>query len=93
VRWNDGVQNRSLTLTKAQPGTTYEIYIQHTPLFLQPGATTPHDELAQFYRIIPEVLGTARFTFTVVDDRPPIERGSPDIPCQVLKLNGPGGGG
>jgi hypothetical protein len=93
VRFNDGVQERALTLTKGQPGTTYEIYIQHTPLFIQPGAATGHDELAQFYRVIPEIPGTGRFTFAVVDERPPDEKGSPDIPCQVLKLNGPGGGG
>jgi hypothetical protein len=96
VTWNDGgPDDRVLTLTKSTMGITYEIYIQHTPLFQQPGVVTGHDEIAQFYRIIPEVPGGDRFTFGVVDAPlgPPPDTGSPDIPCQVLKLNGPGGGG
>lgn len=93
MRWNDGIQNRTLTLTKSNAGITYEVYVQHTPLFIQPGDVGAHDELGQFYRIIPEVAGGSRFTFAAVDDPLVPETGSPDIPCQVGKLNGPGGGG
>ena len=93
MRWNDGVQNRTLTLTKSSQGITYEVYIQHTPLFMQPGDLAGHDELNQFYRIMPEVAGSGRFTFGVVDSPLVPETGSPEIPCQVGKLNGPGGGG
>lgn len=93
MRWSDGVQNRTLTLTKSTQGATYEVYIQHTPLFMQRGDLAGHDELNQFYRIMPEVLGNNRFTFGVVDDPQPHDTGSPEIPCQVGKLNGPGGGG
>lgn len=95
VTWNDGTGDRVLTLTKSA-GFTYEIYVQHTPLFVQPGDATAHDEMTQFYRIIPEVAGGDRFTFAVVDaplGPIPPDKGSPDIPCQILKLNGPGGGG
>jgi hypothetical protein len=94
VRFNDGVRDRTLTLTKSV-GITYEIYIQHTPLFMQPNDLAAHDELAQFYRVIPEVLGPGRFSFALVDAPlgPLPDTGSPEIPCQVGKLNGPGGGG
>jgi hypothetical protein len=60
---------------------------------MQPGDLGGHDELNQFYRIMPEIGGPNRFTFAAVDDPLLPETGSPDIPCQVGKLNGPGGGG
>jgi hypothetical protein len=93
LKWNDGTQPRVLTLTKSSEGATYEVYIQHTPLYVQRGDMGAHDELGQFYRVIPEVAGNDRFTFGAVDDPLVPETGSPEIPCQVGKLNGPGGGG
>ena len=90
LRWNDGVRNRTLTLTKSTEGATYEIYVQHTPLFMNDGEQLGHDELGEFYRVIPEVSMGDRFTFRTADE-PQGEKGTPNIPCQVMTLDGPGG--
>jgi hypothetical protein len=93
MRWNDGSQEQVLTLTKT-PGTTYEIYIQNAPLY-QPssGPEIYHDELVEYYKVIPTTGAKFQLTpippATPVGEEPPGEEGSPDIPCQVMVLDGP----
>jgi hypothetical protein len=56
------------------------------------------DELAEYYKMLPEIPQTipnqppARFKLVpVIPDTPaPGDKGTPDIPCQVMMLNGPG---
>ncbi len=108
LRWQDGTQeeDRVLTLTKT-PDTTYEIYIENTPLFQvtpPPAELENRDELIEFYKVIqaiPPVPPLTRFKFAPdipedglgpeSDSAHPIEseKGSPSIPCQVMRLDGP----
>lgn len=59
LRWKDGTQeaDRVLTLTKSAQGATYEIYVENTPLYteLDPSNPSVHDELIEYYKVIPEI--------------------------------------
>jgi len=92
LKWNDGVQERICTLTKSLAGATHEIYIENTPLFIQPNPMdlSQFEELTHYYKVIPEISAGARFKLEPM----PIaggDVGSPDIPCQPMTLDGPGG--
>jgi len=98
ISWTEGTEPRSLNLTKSLDGTTYEIYIENTPRFVQIPVPRPSDlsafeELIHYYKVIPtdQVPSNARFTLKPVDDPTPGQKGSPTIPCQVTILDGPGG--
>jgi hypothetical protein len=86
-----------VTLEK-DDNTTHEIYINNTPLYLDPPADTrdealkQFDELIEYYKIIPrsEVPPEMRFQLVPVNPLQPLpgQSGTPDIPCQVMMLNG-----
>jgi hypothetical protein len=94
LRWQDGTRERDRTLTLSKMADTfYEIYIENTPLFLDEPrqADLPNmDELAEYYKVIPQIPAGNR-RFKLVPELYPGEgdRGSPDIPCQVMTLDGP----
>ena len=95
IRWTEGTEPRTLTLTKSLDGTTYEVYIENTPRFVvvpNPADLSAFEELVHFYKVIPtaQVPTGAKFTLKPVDD-PDGQKGSPTIPCQVVTLDGPGG--
>ncbi len=82
LSWQDGTQeeDRVLTLTKAT-GSTYEIYIENTPLYRN--APNPNqsqfpefDELIEYYRVVTEILpttlGTSPARFKLIPTRSPI---------------------
>ncbi len=84
-------------------GTTHEIYINNTPLFVDPppGIISDEelkqfDELVEYYKIIPvtEVPQDARFQLVPVNPVRSLpghgQTGTPDIPCQVMLLDGAG---
>lgn len=91
--------DNGVTLEK-RDNTTHEIYINNTPLFLDPPADTSDsglakfDELAEYYKVISisEVPVEMQFQLVPVNPVPPLpgQHGTPDIPCQVMLLNGPG---
>jgi hypothetical protein len=96
LKWTDGSEPRSHSLTRGLPGITYEVYVQNTPLF-QPDPQKPEDyaafeELVHYYKIIPGIESAARFTLE--PSNVPLEEGesgTPTIPCQVLRLDWPDG--
>lgn len=94
LRWNDGNEERTLTLTKSNDAT-YEIYVENTPLFVQmdPLNLSRHEELIHYYKVIQEISSTTRGAgFSLVPSRDPAfagETGSPSIPCQAMILDGP----
>jgi len=95
IRWTEGTEPRTLTLTKSSDNTTYEVYIENTPKFVvvpNPSDLSAFEELVHFYKVIPtaEVSPAAKFTLKPVDV-PAGQTGSPTIPCQVMTLDGPGG--
>ena len=96
IRWTEGTEPRTLTLTKTMDGSTYEVYIENTPKFVvapaPPADLSAFEELVHFYKVIPtgQVASAARFTLKPVDV-PTGQAGSPTIPCQVMILDGPGG--
>ena len=101
MHWQDGTRedDRVLTLDKV-PGTHYEIYIENSPLFLDPptpAELASRDELIEYYKLLPGVpafpLGRR---FRLVPEPAPVpddgDLGSPSVPCQVVTLDEPGGG-
>jgi hypothetical protein len=71
---------------------TYEVYVTNDPLF-DPNAfspvVSPHDELAEYYRVLPGVRPQERFTLTQLPvtaspESPSGDRGSPRIPCMPV---------
>ena len=96
IRWQDGTQERDRTLTLSKMAdTVYEVYIENTPLFLDEPrqADLPNfDELVQYYKVIPQIPPTPNRRFKLVPELRPGEadQGSPEIPCQVMTLDGPG---
>lgn len=80
LSWQDGSQeeDRVLTLTKSTQGSTYEIYIENTPLYedLDPSSDlSKHDELIEYYKVIPEIPQSARFKFAPPPPHPRIVNG------------------
>jgi len=96
IRWTEGTEPRTLTLTKSLEGATYEVYIENTPTFVvvpNPSDLSAFEELVHYYKVIPtdQVSSTARFTLTPFDETEG-QTGSPTIPCQAMTLDGPGSG-
>jgi hypothetical protein len=97
LNWQGPVTERdhALTLVK-QTNTTHEIYINNAPLFLNEvndnEDLTRFDELIEYYKLIrlSEVALADRFTLVPATPTMPtgLEGGSPDIPCQVMRLDG-----
>lgn len=90
-------QDSTVTLEKA-PNTIHEIYINNSPLFLDPPeprneVLAGFDELIEYYKLILQSEVDPRERFTLVPEVPDPPRGgeagSPDIPCQVFRLDGP----
>ncbi len=89
IAWNDGTGERELPLGSV-PNGFHEIYVEHTPLFLDPNVAIGHDELAEYYKVL-DVPQASRFTFTTVRENPsPFDKGTPTIPCQIVRLDEPG---
>lgn len=93
LEWQAPTVAGSVSLRK-EPNTTHEIYINNAPLFLGPPPNAP-DELAKFeelrdyYKVLNVPLGRPNTTFELVPTRLGDDTGSPSIPCQVHRLDGP----
>jgi hypothetical protein len=81
VRWRLHGTDVSLKLEKSTE-FHYEIYINNEPLFeddSQPGPS--HDELEEYFKILPDVPEGERFSLTFPDPVPDPNRGSSRTPC------------
>ncbi len=96
LKWiHDGAE-RTLTLTKSMPDERHEIYIENTPLYdYTANDLEKHEELKEFYKMIPTIPDGERFTLKAFDPTAPTpndgELGTPSIPCQVMRLDHPDG--
>jgi hypothetical protein len=92
VTWNNGVEgaDKVLTLSKPTGGVSHEIYIENTPLYQESTLTPPptHSELIEYYKVLPDITGDARFNLEPSADPAPGQEGTPDIPCQSGVLDG-----
>jgi hypothetical protein len=89
VVWRLNGKPKSLPLTRLAVGLSYEIYISNDPLF-EEATLSPHDELAEYYKILPGVPTSDRFSM----DFPPAppgqltakrdDRGSIRTPCMCV---------
>jgi hypothetical protein len=103
MKWQDATQEQDRTLSLPKlAGTFYEIYIENTPLFLNPPSEAElarRDEFIEYYKLLPDVpaVPLGRRFAVVPEIRPsdgaqPLQEGTPEVPCQVVRLDGPGGG-
>jgi hypothetical protein len=88
----------TVTLNKAA-NTTHEIYINNTPLFLdsareladpESGELLEFEELKDCYKLVTGVLTPNQFKLIPTllrDGSEPGQEGSPDIPCQIHRLD------
>ena len=89
LTWHDGVQERVLPLEKPPQNGFHEIYIENTPLYLDPTLALAQDELAEYYKVL-NVPPEARFTFLPVREAiAAFDKGTPTIPCQIVRLDDP----
>lgn len=99
VRWQSFTREGSHTLTLQKAAdTTHEIFVNNAPLFLDQPTQGEHpefDELPEYYKIIsdvPAIPPGTRFQLvpnvTATFGLETLEAGSPDIPCQVQRLDG-----
>jgi hypothetical protein len=91
MRWQDGTRedDRTLSLEKSAD-TCYEIYVENTPLFLDPPrpADLPGlDEFIEYYKVLDLPAGLNRFS-VVPELRLGPQAGTPEVPCQVITLDG-----
>jgi len=97
LRWQaPNVEGDASVVLEKAANTTHEIYINNAPLFLEAPSETggefpQFDELPEYYKLITNVSATPGARFQLVPTFPPRPRdtGSPDIPCQVQRLDGP----
>ena len=99
LRWQASTRegDHSVSLQKAQ-NATHEIYINNAPLYIDTPTQGEHpefDELIEYYKVISEIPQTPPGTrFQLVPNvTAPLgsvggEEGSPDIPCQIMRLDG-----
>jgi hypothetical protein len=95
LKWIHEGDVRTVTLTR-QAGVRHEIYIENTPLYDYDNENLDrHDELRELYKVIPEIEEDDRFTLKPFrpeqDDAVNGDRGTPSIPCQVVRLDDPDG--
>ena len=92
IRWQLQGNAQTLNLTK-EAGVSYEIYVVNDPLFeseeTNPDTDPIHDELQEYYKILPRVPTDQQFRLEVKrpqNDPPP--RGSTRAPCMAVIKGG-----
>lgn len=91
INWRDLGLSKTLSLTKPkQDETTYEIYIINDPLFEDEEEPKAHDELAQYYKVLPSVATEDRFKMEVEFVQPVAsDKGTSKSPCMPVLVSGP----
>jgi len=62
LTWRENERDNELLLNKPQTGSSHEIYINNSPLFVHPLLDIPHSELAQYYRVLPGIPEGEQFS-------------------------------
>jgi hypothetical protein len=81
--WRSNGQPRQWLL-ETIPNYTYEIYINHEPLY-QDDADPAHDEFQEFYKILPAIPDYEQFVLITPPPEP--DRGSLRTPCMSVLLD------
>ncbi len=90
LSWREMGIKKTLSLIKSDDGATYEIYIINDPLYENPEAAKVHDELAEYYKVLPTVPTHERLKLDVVfPQTAPAERGTSRTPCMPVVVSGP----
>jgi hypothetical protein len=85
IRWLDVGVVRALQL-KRKEGSTYEIYINNDPLFVDPEAGEAHDEFKEYYKILDSIPPEERFELKVDPKSSP--KGTPRTLCMTVVKGG-----
>jgi hypothetical protein len=87
LAWRERGLPRTLALTQRPAGMSYEVYIINDPLYDDPEEAKAHDELAEYYKILPSVstADRLRLEVTVLEPDP---RGSARTPCMPVIIGG-----
>jgi len=90
MNWRDLGLSRTLSLKPKTDGTTYEVYIINDPLYENEEEPKGHDELAQYYKVLPSVSTADRFKMEVEFTQPVAgDRGTSKSPCMPVVVGGP----
>jgi hypothetical protein len=78
-------------LTKPEhEGTYYEVYVINDPLYEDEDEPKSHDELAEYYKVLPTVPTGDRFKMEVEFPQPvPHDKGTSKTPCMPVVISGP----
>lgn len=89
MRWKPNGNPRQLELTKPVPGVSYEVYIVNDPLFEGESGEPPHEELGEYYHLLPDVPDTDKLRLEVIPPGPvaAVHRGSTKTPCMSCILD------
>lgn len=90
LSWREMGIKKTLSLTKSNVGSTYEIYIINDPLFENPESAKEHDELAEYYKVLPTVSTDERLKIDVAfPETVAAEKGTSRTPCMPVVVGGP----
>lgn len=90
MNWREMGLSRTLQLRKPQGGTSYEIYIINDPLYQDPEEPKVHDELAQYYKVLPTVPTDDRLKLDIaLPEEAATAKGSTKTPCMPVVISGP----
>ncbi len=90
LAWREMGLARTLSLTKPEEGTSYEVYIINDPLYEDVEEPKAHDEFAEYYKVLPSVPTPDRLKLDVTFPEPePQDRGSNKTPCMPVVISGP----
>ena len=89
LSWREMGIKKALSLKKSNDGATYEIYIINDPLFENPETAKAHDELAEYYKVLPTVATHERLKLDVAfPETALVERGTSRTPCMPVVVGG-----
>lgn len=91
MNWRELGLSKTLSLTKPkEEGITYEVYIINDPLYEDEQEPKAHDELAEYYKVLPSVSTDDRFKMEVEFVQPVAnDKGTSKSPCMPVVVNGP----
>jgi hypothetical protein len=94
MRWKPNGNPRQLELKKPDPAepddpASYEIYIVNDPLFENESGEPPHEELGEYYHLLPQVPDADKLRLEVIPPGPAaaVHRGSTKTPCMSCILD------
>ena len=91
MNWRELGLSRTISLTTPKvEGTTYEVYIINDPLYEDEGEPKAHDELGEYYKVLPSVSTADRFKMEVEFIQPVAsDKGTSKAPCMPVVVGGP----